>query len=83
MAKASVYYTLNKVDGKHDVKEIKRTLDTLPGVESVSVNGESGYVAVDFDTTGVLSERIQKQLEKAGFEVLDSSLDASVPEGEV
>lgn len=78
MSKASIYFTLNNVDGKHDVKEIKKSLDTLPGVESVSVNVDSNYVAVDFDTTGILSDRIQKQLEKAGYEILESSLDSQI-----
>lgn len=75
MSKASVYFTLNSVDEKHDVKQIKKTLDTLPGVLSVSVNGGSNQVAVDFDTTGVQCARIRKQLEKSGFEILDSKLD--------
>lgn len=76
MSKASIYFTMNKVDGKHDVKEIKKALDKLAGVESVSVNAETGRVAVDYDTTGVLSERIQKQLEKAGYQVTQSNLES-------
>lgn len=70
MAKASVYFTLDKVDGKHGVKQIKQTLSALPGVSSVSVNGNSNHVAVDFDTTGIQSDRIQTQLEKAGYQIL-------------
>ena len=75
MANASVYYTLNSVDGKHDVKRIKQTLDALPGVLSVSVNAGSNQVAVDFDTTGVQSTRIQNQLEQAGFEIRETKTD--------
>lgn len=75
MSKASVYFTLSDVDGKHDVKTIKRELDTLPGVLSVSVNNASNRVAVDFDTTGVESGRIGKQLEKMGYEILDSKFE--------
>ena len=81
MAKASVYYTLSSVEGKHDVKQIKKALDALPGVESVSVNQESDRVAVDFDTSGILSSRIQKELEKSGYEILESSLDTRMQEG--
>lgn len=73
MSKNSVYFTLNSVDGKHDVKQIKRVLDALPGVLSVSVNGNSNQVAVDFDTTGVRSDRIKKQLEQSGYEILDTN----------
>lgn len=71
MSKASVSFTLSKVNGKHSVKRIKQTIGTLPGVLSVSVNDSSGRVAVDFDTTGVQSTRIQSQLEKAGYEIRD------------
>lgn len=78
MSKASIYFTLSKVDGKHDGKRIKKTLDTLPGVESVSVNADSGCVAVDYDTTGVLGARIQKQLEKAGYQVRESHQERHV-----
>ena len=55
MAKESAYFTVGGISGKHDVKEIKRGLDTLPGVLSVSVGG--GRVAVDFDTTGTRREK--------------------------
>ena len=72
MSKASAYFTLRSVDGKHGVKEIKKVLDALPGVLSVSVNDSSNHVAVDFDSTGVQSDRIQKQLEKSGYEILDT-----------
>lgn len=75
MSKASVYFTLGNLNGKHDVKELRRELDTLPGVFSVSVSDSSSRVAVDFDTTGVQSGRIKKQLEKMGYEILDSELD--------
>lgn len=52
-SKASAYFTLEEISNKHDVKAIKRELDTLPGVLSVSIGDDSKRVAVDFDTTGV------------------------------
>ena len=70
MAKANACFTVGGISGKHDVKEIKRGLDTLPGVLSVTVSNES-RVSVDFDTTGVRIERIKKQLEKTGCRILD------------
>ena len=69
MTKANVCFTVGGISGKHDVKEIKRGLDTLPGVLSVSVGG--GRVAVDFDTTGTRRDRIGKQLAEMGYPVLD------------
>ena len=74
MAKESACFTVGGISGKHDVKDIKRGLDTLPGVLSVSV-GDDGRVAVDFDTTGVQTERIERQLAEMGYQVLNSSTD--------
>lgn len=76
MASASIYFTLDQIDGKHDVKRIKKTLDELSGVTSVSVNTETDSVAVDYDTTGVLIDRIQKQLERAGYTVTQVNLES-------
>ena len=70
MPKESVSFTLRNASGKHDVKGIKKALDALPGVLSVSVNADTGRAAVDFDTTGIQRAQIQKQLEKSGYEIL-------------
>ena len=78
MSKASIYFTVNKVDGKHDVKQMKQGLDALPGVISVSVNEITNRVAVDFDTTGVQTARIGKQLEQMGYKILDQKLENHV-----
>lgn len=72
MSKASVYFTLNKINDKHDIKAIKGALDRLPGMLSVSVSDDAKRVSVDFDTTGVQRDRIGKQLEKMGYEILAS-----------
>ena len=69
MSKASIYFTLGKIDSKQEVAGIKQELDTLPGVLSVSVSGQNKRVAVDFDTTGVDSEKLRHKLEKLGYEV--------------
>lgn len=71
MSKASVYFTVGNVEGKHDVKELKRELDAIRGVLSVSVNDQTESIAVDFDTSGVKQENIQKKIEKLGYDVLD------------
>ena len=69
MTKASTCFTVDGISGKHDVKEIKRELDTLLGVISVTVNNNS-RVSVDFDTTGVQTDRIRKQLTDMGYQVV-------------
>lgn len=78
MAKASVYFTLADLDRKHDGKAIKRELDALPGVLSVSISDGFNRIAVDFDTTGVESGCIAKWLEKMGYQVLDCKLDSHI-----
>lgn len=75
MSKASFYCTVSNVNGKHDTSQIKRELGTISGVMSVSVNDRTEKIAVDFDTTGVQSDQILKQLEKLGYEVVDSKLE--------
>ena len=75
MTKASACFTVGGISGKHDVKDIKRGLDTLPGVSSVSVSND-GRIAVDFDTTGTQCDRIEKQLADMGYQVLDSETDS-------
>lgn len=78
MSNASVYFTLGNLHGKHDAKKLRRELDALPGVFSVSVSDSSSSIAVDFDTTGVQSDKIRKEIEKMGYEILDSKLDNHV-----
>ena len=52
MAHLSTYFSLEHPASSHDAKELKRELDTLPGVTSVSVSS-GGQLAVDYDATGV------------------------------
>lgn len=75
MSKASVYFTLGGFADQHDRAEIKRELDTLPGVLSVSISDSPHRVAVDFDTTGVQPDRIRKRLEAMGYEIRSSQTD--------
>ena len=78
MSQASAYFTLGDLDDQHDKKAIKRELDTLPGVRSVSVSDGSNRVAVDFDTTAVQSDQIRKRLEKMGYEITDIQSDECI-----
>ena len=73
--KASAYFTVGDLGGKHAAKELKRTLDTLGGVISVSVSQISGSIAVDYDTTGESCEKIQKTISDLGYDVLDVRLE--------
>ena len=65
MAHLSTYFSLEHPASSHDAKELKRELDTLPGVTSVSVSG--GRLAVDYDSTGVRGEDIRQKVQSLGF----------------
>ena len=71
MSKASAYFTVDGLIGKHDMKELKRELAMLGGVTSVSVSEHE--IAVDFDTSGIDCDRINKKISKLGFNVSDES----------
>lgn len=64
-----MYAELENLDGKHGEKELKRQLDKIPGVISVSVTNDRKQVAVDFDTTGTNPEQIRKHLDSFGLKV--------------
>lgn len=69
MAQESAYFTVNKLVGLHDTKNLKKRLDALPGVNSVSISEASNRVAVDFDNTGVTPAQIQQKIELLGYPV--------------
>lgn len=68
LAQLSTYLSLEDAAGKHDVKLLKRELDALPGVTSVSISG-NGCLAVDYDSTGVRQEQIQQKVRDLGFQL--------------
>ncbi|HEX3037616.1 MAG TPA: heavy metal-associated domain protein [Oscillospiraceae bacterium] len=78
MPKESAYFIVNNLSGKHDTKVIKQQLDTFPGVISVSVSQQKKCVAVDFDNTGVNSERLEKKMNDLGFEVTESKSEEHI-----
>jgi copper chaperone CopZ len=82
LPKASAYFMVNGISGKHDVKDIKRELHTLQGVSSISVGDKR--IAVDYDPSGIGRDRIQRKIEKLGYEVSEVySEDHRMEEGEI
>nr|WP_319488846.1 heavy metal-associated domain-containing protein [uncultured Caproiciproducens sp.] len=69
MSKASAYFQVDNMADKKDVQIIKKELDTLHGVISVSTNAQTGRVAVDYDTTGVEQCRIEDKLQRLGYQI--------------
>ena len=65
MAHLSTYFSLEQPTDSHGAKQLKRELDTLPGVTSVSVSGNR--LAVDYDPSGVRREDIQQKVQSLGF----------------
>ncbi|WP_283608934.1 cation transporter [Faecalispora anaeroviscerum] len=52
----------------HQIKKMKRSLDAIPGVLSVSANDKDGRVAVDYDSSGTDVSAIEKQLRGIGID---------------
>lgn len=69
VAHESVYFNVSKDVGLHDTSLLKRALDSLPGVTSVSIDKGSGRIAVDYDDTGVTRNEIQKKIEILGYPI--------------
>lgn len=67
MSKQSAYFKVPGLDGKHPVKKIKRALDELPGVFSVSANTEQDRVTVDYDDSGIDITAIKNQFRGIGI----------------
>ena len=65
---ASFSVSLDRNADRHDVKLLKRELDTLPGVTSVSVSS-GGQLAVDYDATGVRQADILEKIQALGYRV--------------
>ena len=65
---ASISVSLDRNADRHDVKLLKRELDTLPGVTSVSVSS-GGQLAVDYDATGVRQADILEKIRALGYHV--------------
>ena len=65
MAHLSTRFSLEQPADRHAVKQLKRELDTLPGVTSVGVSGSR--LAVDYDPTGVRRADIQQKVQSLGF----------------
>lgn len=66
MPHLSAYFTLEEAADAHEVKRLKRGLDALPGVTSVTVS-DGGCVAVDYESTGVRQEQIRQKVQELGF----------------
>lgn len=69
MSKESAYFLIGNLKSKQDLKNIKKQLDTLKGVISVSVSDADSRLAVDYDNTGVKHRDIEDRLKGLGYEV--------------
>lgn len=69
MPHESAYFSINKDVGLHDTGLLKRALDSIPGVTSVSINKDECSVAVDYDNIGATHSAIQKKIEILGYPI--------------
>jgi copper chaperone CopZ len=68
MSKQSAYFRVPDLSQSHDPKELKKAVDSIRGVISVSVNASTNKVSVDYDSTGTTCDAIKSTIEKSGFE---------------
>lgn len=68
MSQVSSYYYVEELLKNHDEKLIKKELDTLPGVKSVSTNVMSHKVCVDYDNTGISASALMNKMFSLGYE---------------
>lgn len=67
MSKQSVYYSLDDIVTRHDAKALKKGIDQISGVISVSVNTHDKKIAVDYDSTGTNDSEIMDKISRLGF----------------
>ncbi|HEX3026567.1 MAG TPA: heavy metal-associated domain-containing protein [Clostridia bacterium] len=67
MSKQSVYYSLDDIVTRHDAKALKKGIDQISGVISVSVNTHDKKIAVDYDSTGTNGPEIMDKISRLGF----------------
>lgn len=67
MSKQSAFFRVPDLGGSHGSKDIKKSIDGIRGVISVSVNASTNKVAVDYDSTGTTCDEIKSEIEKSGF----------------
>lgn len=72
MSKNSVYFSLSDVDGKRGAKELKKSIGSMRGVLSVSVNSQKNNIAVDYDSSGVNPEQIEEKINELGWKISSS-----------
>ncbi|MBS5344082.1 MAG: heavy metal-associated domain protein [Clostridium sp.] len=65
----SVYFEVKNVQDKHNLKQMKKGLDTLYGILAVSLNKKDHRIGVDYDTTGITEQQIENYLNDRGYNV--------------
>lgn len=73
----SATFKIDELSGHHTAKLVKQTLNTLPGVTSVSINQETDRVVVDFDSTGVTQHMIKNKLIQLGLGITAENVMSS------
>ena len=68
MSKQSAYFLVDDMTCSHCEKVIKKGLDEIKGVLSVSVNLDTKKVAVDFDDEGSNMEAIRDKFDELGYD---------------
>ncbi len=66
----SIQYALNQPIDDHDVGDIKRRLDEIPGIKSVALNKQRRILCVDYDDTATSEKEIHQRLHDLRYPVI-------------
>lgn len=77
MTSESAYFMVEGIHGKSDIKAVKKKLDALHGVTSVSVREGKNLVAVDYDSSGTSYDEIEHSLNQMGYQIIADESDIS------
>lgn len=69
MATETINIPVSGMSCSHCAGTVKKALDKIPGVESVSISIDEGIVTVDYDKTATNEEKIKEAISDTGYEV--------------
>ena len=56
--------SIEKIKDKYREKEIEKLLDNEPGIIFIEVNGQKGYINIEYDLQQIKFEKIERRIEK-------------------
>ena len=71
----NAYFIVKGIYGNLSINDVKNELNSIHGIESVSVDSATNLMAVDYNSSGTSYDRIENCVNKMGYQI---AADASV-----